>query len=330
MITSADVFNRFCRVCDKILRPEANRSEMARKICDYIDHSPMFSFDAEREKVVLETAKSLTHEQRVLPPPMPFDTCLLVDTMGVVLFFDVNDFEAGEKTVGEQKIFRDMGVVTFCSNTAMDEVAIDSFSLIVGRVEVSCPPNGNVGRRYFVKGNVLAWIGIGGQEDNAIVQDIPEHVVPYTKDEKEAIPAGGIEVDDETYGRAVKGDFMASVDCGLDQLHYINLPRHYLVVDTPAHVKPRAKHVKTPRFNDRPKVLMVDPMKVHVIRPPSAGGGGEHASPIPHMRRGHTKVLKAERYKNKRWSVIHIHPTWVGPTEWSHGRSQYKVIVRST
>lgn len=330
MITSTDVFNRFCKVCDKIVRPLAGSSKTANRICDLIDNSPIFSFDAEREKVVLETAKSLTHEQRVLPPTMPFDSCLLVDTMGVVLFFDAVDYDDGVKVIDDYKVYRDVNVITFCSNDAMDEIAVGSFSFITGKVEISCPPNGSIGRRYFVKGDVQAWIGIIGNEDNCITQTIPEFIIPITSAERKAIPDGGMTVGDETYGRAVKGDFMASVDCGLDQLHYINLPRHYLVVDTPAHVKSRAKHVKTPRFNDRSKVLMIDPMKVHIIRPHSVSGGGEHASPVPHLRRGHTKVLKAERYKNKRWAVIHIHPTWVGPTEWSHGRSQYKVIVRHT
>ncbi len=329
MVTSTDVFNRFCRVCDKIIRPAINTSKASKRICNLIDNSPMFTFDAEREKVVLETARNLTHEQRILPPPMPFDSCLLVDTMGVVLLFDATDYEEGDKVIDGHNIYRDVNIITFCSNAAMDEVHIGSFSLIIGKIQISRPTEGNI-RRYFVDGDVMAWIGIMDQEDKAIFQSIPESVIPITSAERLAIPNSGMEVGDDLYNRAVKGDFMASVDCALDQLHYINLPRHYLVVDTPAHVKPCNKHVKTPRFHDRPKVLMIDPMKVHIIRPPSESKGGEHASPTPHLRRGHTKILKAERYKNKRWAVIHIHPTWVGPVEWSHGRSQYKVIVRDS
>ena len=39
--------------------------------------------------------------------------------------------------------------------------------------------------------------------------------------------------------------------------------------------------------------------------------GGTHASPVSHFRTGHFRVLKSERFTNKRFEVIFVHETFV-------------------
>jgi len=40
--------------------------------------------------------------------------------------------------------------------------------------------------------------------------------------------------------------------------------------------------------------------------------GGPHASPEGHFRRGHFRVLKSERFVNKRWQSVFVRQTFVG------------------
>lgn len=319
------IFNRFALTIDRLFGN--SESPASKEICRVAATAPLFSFDADKEKVVLAVARSTTLEQRELPPPMPFDEVILADTQGVVMLWDAKDYEKDELVINGSTVYREVMALVFLSHPSMNlpDVPDDSptyqmYSLAFGRISVTNPPNKDIMRGYLT-GNLLAASGM--MDGSILFEDI-------IKAEVEPISKKGAEATPENVPGIIKADLIASVDCALDQLHYINLPRHYLVVNTPIAASKRTGKKKTTRFEYRPKVMLIDPEKVHLIRPRSEHQGGTHASPIPHLRRGHTRVLKAEKFKNKRWAVIHVHPTWVGPEEWDDGRSEYRVIVRNT
>lgn len=115
---------------------------------------------------------------------------------------------------------------------------------------------------------------------------------------------------------------------------FLEQPTHYIVQETPAHVAEnpekyaRRAKIKIPRFADRERWIVIDIGSVKKIWPKQEHQGGTHASPVPHLRRGHTKVLSHERFKLMRGQILRIRPTWVGARDWSNGRAKYKVVSR--
>ena len=75
---------------------------------------------------------------------------------------------------------------------------------------------------------------------------------------------------------------------------------------------------------DSPRVILLDPTKQY----PQYGRQepqGTHTAPIPHHRRGHWRVLQAERYGENRGKRVWVKPSWIGEREWHYKGSTYRV-----
>lgn len=57
---------------------------------------------------------------------------------------------------------------------------------------------------------------------------------------------------------------------------------------------------------------------------PGASGTGVRR---PHERRGHWRLLRAERFVNKRGQRVWVRPSWVGPVESRRGNRRYRVVL---
>jgi hypothetical protein len=116
-------------------------------------------------------------------------------------------------------------------------------------------------------------------------------------------------------------------------LHYIDLPKHFIIVETPEIVKEgKVPRKKIPNAQQRDRYILLDPeaaKKIYVSRTDKPQEG-THASPIPHLRRAHSKVLRSDRYaaSGKQGQIVYIRPTWVGDVDWECGQTKYKVLVR--
>ena len=114
------------------------------------------------------------------------------------------------------------------------------------------------------------------------------------------------------------------------QLLYIDLPRHHVIVETPKSYRPRTgKVVKATRAPDKEKVRLIRPEMIRKVytAPENASdgtlGSREHA---PHFRRGHTKLLSSSKWKHKQGQRVVVRPTWVGPEDWEHKGLKYRVV----
>ena len=54
--------------------------------------------------------------------------------------------------------------------------------------------------------------------------------------------------------------------------------------------------------------------------------GGTHASPRPHVRRGHFATLRHNRFKENIGKRVWVRQAWVGDREWVFNGSQYRVV----
>jgi len=75
---------------------------------------------------------------------------------------------------------------------------------------------------------------------------------------------------------------------------------------------------------DLPTVILIDPRDT-LVHGRSVPQGGTHASPVPHQRRGHFRVLKHARYKEP-GKVIPVASSWVGDSEWVYNGNEYRVL----
>lgn len=88
----------------------------------------------------------------------------------------------------------------------------------------------------------------------------------------------------------------------------------------------KTMHKKPWLREDLPKVIVINPLQArkygHRI-----DRGGSHASPIPHQRRGHWRILRSARWGTKQGSRVWIKPAWIGDREWVFHGNRYKVIT---
>lgn len=116
----------------------------------------------------------------------------------------------------------------------------------------------------------------------------------------------------------------------IKQAAAISHPGNYIVQVTPGLTPREARRMEQGRerpIRKKPHFIVVDhDVLVSMNR---RNLTGEHASPIPHERRGHWRKL-AEHCRHARLSgreKTWIRPAYVGETEFSDGKNQYEVLM---
>lgn len=331
LINVEKVYNRFCSVVDATDafstaagQPYTLRGDIAR--------AALFTFEEPTNNRVFELAKQRGNTAPLEEVVLPFDKVILADDIGVVYLHLLGEADEGamlrrfSAVVYLKHLHTDdthwmmiASTLTHINTKALDpDVAKDGFICIDPRAQDSV-------HLLNMADPVITVINDGG---TILTKTLPK-VVPAQRGAQ--VPAEPSELDVASF---VLRDFVTSVTSAIEQLWYINQPMHQVIEAVPHHVinnaekAERQAKVKTPRFADRPRYILVEPEKVHEIRPKAGGdAGGTHASPAPHLRRGYSKVLRAARFKKRRWAVVHVRPTWVGDEEWDNGKVRFRVIA---
>lgn len=114
---------------------------------------------------------------------------------------------------------------------------------------------------------------------------------------------------------------------GLQEVHWINHPDHFTIEVLGPQVGRKRKGSRIRRLGERPRHIMLTKSQIadawHRVH-----RGGTHASPMPHLRRGHYKTLRSERYKENQGKRIWVRATHVNGAcvEWRDGDVSYKVL----
>jgi hypothetical protein len=306
------MFSQFCRIA------ESMRDQGLPDLFDSLQGAPVFEFDAEATQRIKDYAKGAPKAEMVRPPVMPFPEVLLMDPGGIVLFAHAKDFEMGENMIESDffdeaigcertvkvSLLRSVGATLFTAFDPTPTFPTGGWCLTIGRCGIS-------GMEHDHR-----TIAIDGLSHMFGYMDSVNPIKVYDTAEQEQIT------------KLAKTDFGNGIGSALDQLHYIDLPRHHLIMQEPVNRRERSKEKKIPRLRERPSVRLIEPEKVAKIYPRREGGSTSTAERCPHARRGYTKYLTSEHWKNRRWERIRVRPTWIGEREWTAGAYRFRVVVR--
>jgi hypothetical protein len=93
------------------------------------------------------------------------------------------------------------------------------------------------------------------------------------------------------------------VNTAVEQLLYTLVPSTFVVREETPHTRKREGRGYppgvAPRIIDRPIHTVLMPDEVREIQHQRGEAQGTHASPVPHKRRGHSRVLRHERFKQR-------------------------------
>jgi len=133
------------------------------------------------------------------------------------------------------------------------------------------------------------------------------------------------------HGRRIQNITTAQSDAVLSCLlsHYANFkyvvsaPKHHLAKVRPVNYGVTKWLEGSPHF-----IVVSGKSKLNTKDAPTTGVSmKENTSRIAHTRRAHTRMLRSERYINKRGQTISVRSTWVGPEEWvDEAKSVYRIV----
>lgn len=117
---------------------------------------------------------------------------------------------------------------------------------------------------------------------------------------------------------------------GLQEVNWINHPNHFTLEvqeDPGSRKKKKAKKGRIRRMGERPRHVILKRSEIE-NRWRKAHQGGTHAPPIPHLRRGHYRTLRSDRWGDKQGQRIWVRASHVGGecVEWRDGDVHYKVL----
>jgi hypothetical protein len=138
------------------------------------------------------------------------------------------------------------------------------------------------------------------------------------------VHAANVELRDELMAGSVRWFVLA-----FQEIRWINKADHYTVQVDAALLKRRGKRKKSriSRMHERPRYIVLTRAEI-AERWHRVHRGGTHASPMPHLRRGHYRTLRAARYGDSKGKRLWIRATHVNGkcVEWRDGDVTYKVI----
>jgi len=115
---------------------------------------------------------------------------------------------------------------------------------------------------------------------------------------------------------------------GMRLVYWSVHPDRFTVERSPASGRKPKKKGKTLRLPERTTMIVMTRTQIENAWRDANRGVGVHASPIPHLRRGHFRELKSERFGVNRGKRVWVRPTHVVGkcVEWRQGDKFYKVI----
>ena len=159
------------------------------------------------------------------------------------------------------------------------------------------------------------------EEYKTLKESIQEH-----EDHEDSV-AAKLEVHAQNINEMTMTNLRGHFYLGLQNVAWVNHPDHYVVEINPESRPKKRKKKRLSRWNEREHHILLTREEI-TEEWHRTHRGGTHASPMPHLRRGHYKTLRADRYKEARGKKVWVRATHVNGecVEWRDGDISYKVI----
>jgi len=123
----------------------------------------------------------------------------------------------------------------------------------------------------------------------------------------EEAPQARLYMEDAVKERLMRDTANAAITA-IEQMFYALRPRETVIREVPKKVRKYkgGKHGVIPRAEQREVHVLLDPDEVQEIKRSTGEAEGTHASPRPHTRKAHRRVLRSDRFKNAKGRVIEV------------------------
>lgn len=130
---------------------------------------------------------------------------------------------------------------------------------------------------------------------------------------------------------AIRRNIIFSTFTDFAQLHAVNQPRNFILEEAPVNVEKIMRSKTYPKTSERPLYVILSPRAIRKrMRIPEPEVIKDGVKVTPHERRGHFRVLRADRFKRAAdgsYKKLWIDSTWVGASENVVDGRRYRVIL---
>lgn len=297
-----------------------------------LDSFAVFEIGREQADVISKTGLEMTDDHPV--PPFPFPKMLLILPQ-YVLALEQPEMDVASSTLE----YRSTLYMPFAGKHSHEEFA---FSRVRLDIAESIKQQRFVSEVLDVKSMVFLQGGLrvrsyppSENDPTDLNEEIlqksldPNQTARFSPEGREelAVLIKEIQEKEEGLRREVDDYVRLCFAIGLQAVSWINRPKNFIIEQGPETPRKPGKkdRDRAPRLGERSRYIMLSHDEV---RRRWTEGQGTHASPMPHLRRGHFKTLRAERFGDNRGKVIWVSPCHVNGAcvEWRQGSVTYKVV----
>jgi len=344
VVGQTQMYNTFCKLAEtfdpQTLDPNREFHELLLDLRRLATEGAVFTFDQQDYTTALASAvEDLGPADWFYPPAMPFQTTLLLDPFSIVGFSQVQDYVAGVEGLNTEE-------VSALQHGFPEQLENTNFVLRRGVVTSFTAANSKDGMSgaYLAVADFTILTPTADSKFWKMILSFPRMLVfelgSFDKPKIDITPSEydrikHLPVQETDLGAIYLNLYRTlsrELSTGLEQLAYIDLPRHHVIqerpIQSPRDIRRQTAGVKLPRYDRIPKYRLIEPEKIRTIyvQPETASTETTRRTVTPHGRRGYTRYLQSARFVNKRWQRIRIRPTWYGSDTWEFNKLRYRVI----
>lgn len=287
------IFDKLCGIAERHW-PE---------LTPYLERARIFEFPGRAHEVLPKTLQKFDWWADNFF--LPFDVVAVEDTASCVILADMTPNQTG---LSQDRIFidcfpMDNGGVEFADDveikTAVSAIAVHAYIIVTGKIRYDAVEED----KYLISGHLDD--GMFASKDEVLMSR--DKFRMYSNDSQ------------------LIGPELRNAGTGIEELMYFNTPDRFVVEVN--HGIPRHNAKKIPRSGERPRYILLKPAEIRAKMGQNIPEDHIRKSPIPHERRRHTKVLRSEKFRHKQGQTIIVPATWVGATEFTEGKTHYKVLL---
>lgn len=298
-------FDRLCAMAENHCLPP--------KVAALVRQAKLFDFP-QRSHEVLPTGRISEYYGEILGECffLPFRTIAIEDTASVVLLSDYGEDVVG---LGQPRFFiecmiaREGDYAEFADGDSFPEhpsSMLGGSVAIWGKIyDVRCVEIAGSGEtlRYIIE--LFGMVANFKEGKNWRVLDLPA-------------------CNDPQVVRATGKNVLAAIQ----EVAFFNVKDRFIVERVKTESKPKKLRPGCiARSNDRPIYILLTPNEFRTQIGMTDAVNGNCRKVTPHERRAHVRLLKSDRFVNKRGQVVRVRSTWIGASEGVSGKYRYRVLL---